>query len=162
RNAHGRLIPDAPQPGRHRRNRRPRPTGRARTRPPGRFLGVPIDSRDDYRSSPYGERVPDRRFSAAMRGNIDAPFRAVLIKGAAAEGRMRDQVARPTGLVIQQSDEARGALLLALSIVIPIYNEEGNIPLLCRGVTEEADKLGKSYEIICVNDGSTDHSIDEL
>ncbi len=45
-----------------------------------------------------------------------------------------------------------------LSIVIPIYNEEENLPILYEKLKEVLDKLGKRYEIIFVNDGSTDRS----
>lgn len=47
-----------------------------------------------------------------------------------------------------------------LSIVIPIYNEEGNILELYRNLQEAIQKVGRSYEIIFVNDGSSDRSID--
>ncbi|NPA12583.1 MAG: glycosyltransferase family 2 protein [Aquificae bacterium] len=45
-----------------------------------------------------------------------------------------------------------------VSIVIPIYNEEENLPILYEKLKEVLDKLGKEYEIIFVNDGSTDKS----
>lgn len=45
-----------------------------------------------------------------------------------------------------------------LSVVIPIYNEEGNLPILYEKLKTVLEKLGKSYEIIFVNDGSTDKS----
>ena len=47
-----------------------------------------------------------------------------------------------------------------LSIVIPIFNEEGNILELYRNLEEVLRSAGKSYEIIFVNDGSSDRSID--
>ena len=45
-----------------------------------------------------------------------------------------------------------------LSIVVPIYNEEENLPILYEKLKSVLDKLGKSYEIIFINDGSTDKS----
>ncbi len=45
-----------------------------------------------------------------------------------------------------------------LSIVIPVYNEEENLPILYEKLKKVLDNLGKSYEIILVNDGSTDKS----
>ncbi|RUM49073.1 MAG: glycosyltransferase [Hydrogenothermus sp.] len=45
-----------------------------------------------------------------------------------------------------------------LSLVIPIYNEEENLPILYEKLKTVLEKLGKSYEIIFVNDGSTDKS----
>ena len=43
-----------------------------------------------------------------------------------------------------------------LSIVVPLYNEEESIERLVATLHEEASKLGRSYEIILVDDGSTD------
>jgi len=45
-----------------------------------------------------------------------------------------------------------------LSVVIPIYNEEENLPILYEKLKKVLEKLNKSYEIIFVNDGSTDRS----
>jgi undecaprenyl-phosphate 4-deoxy-4-formamido-L-arabinose transferase len=47
-----------------------------------------------------------------------------------------------------------------LSIVIPVYNEEANLPELLRRCTDVCEKLDKTYEIILVDDGSRDSSID--
>ncbi len=43
-----------------------------------------------------------------------------------------------------------------ISIVVPAYNEEENIPLLYRQLKAVLGKAGKEYEIIFVDDGSTD------
>jgi glycosyltransferase involved in cell wall biosynthesis len=47
---------------------------------------------------------------------------------------------------------------MKISIVLPIYNEEKNIKILYQELKNSLNSLGKSYEIICVNDGSTDGS----
>jgi len=44
------------------------------------------------------------------------------------------------------------------SVVVPIYDERDNLEILLKSLTEVMDSLGKKYEIICVNDGSTDGS----
>ncbi len=49
-----------------------------------------------------------------------------------------------------------------LSIVIPIYHEEENIPLLYHAVTAALDPAGLEYEIIAVDDGSMDGSFAAL
>jgi glycosyltransferase involved in cell wall biosynthesis len=49
-----------------------------------------------------------------------------------------------------------------LSIVIPIYNEEPNIPALLDRLSRCLKDLGLTYEIICVNDGSRDASLVRL
>jgi glycosyltransferase involved in cell wall biosynthesis len=45
-----------------------------------------------------------------------------------------------------------------LSIVVPVYNEEENIPTLYDQLTEVLNPLGLDYEILCADDGSTDRS----
>ena len=45
-----------------------------------------------------------------------------------------------------------------VSIVIPVYNEELNLPELVKRCVEAFDKLPQSYEILLVDDGSRDSS----
>src|SRR6266446_468399 len=45
-----------------------------------------------------------------------------------------------------------------LSVVIPVYNEEAVLPSLFARLYPALDALGESYEVIFVNDGSTDRS----
>jgi undecaprenyl-phosphate 4-deoxy-4-formamido-L-arabinose transferase len=49
-----------------------------------------------------------------------------------------------------------------ISVVIPVYNEQGNLPTLFARLYPVLDKLGRSYEIIFTNDGSADQSSDLL
>jgi len=49
-----------------------------------------------------------------------------------------------------------------ISVVIPIHNEEANIPLLLARLKSVMDALERPYEIICVDDGSTDRSLEML
>jgi undecaprenyl-phosphate 4-deoxy-4-formamido-L-arabinose transferase len=46
-----------------------------------------------------------------------------------------------------------------VSVVIPVYNEEANLPTLFARLYPVLDKLGKTYEILFTNDGSADRSI---
>jgi glycosyltransferase involved in cell wall biosynthesis len=48
------------------------------------------------------------------------------------------------------------------SVIAPIYNEIGNLAELYRRVKETLDKTGESWELIMVDDGSTDGSTDEI
>jgi glycosyltransferase involved in cell wall biosynthesis len=48
-----------------------------------------------------------------------------------------------------------------LSIVVPMYNEEGNARELHKKIKEACENLGKSYEIIFVDDGSEDKTIEK-
>jgi undecaprenyl-phosphate 4-deoxy-4-formamido-L-arabinose transferase len=45
-----------------------------------------------------------------------------------------------------------------LSVVIPVYNEEETLPLLFARLYPALDKLGVSYEVVFVNDGSRDRT----
>jgi undecaprenyl-phosphate 4-deoxy-4-formamido-L-arabinose transferase len=47
----------------------------------------------------------------------------------------------------------------ALSVVIPVYNEEKGLDKLFERLYPALDKMGEPYEIIFVNDGSRDNSV---
>ena len=51
---------------------------------------------------------------------------------------------------------------IELSLVIPVYNEEENLPELIARTTAACDKLGCSTEIILVDDGSADRSMEMI
>ena len=45
-----------------------------------------------------------------------------------------------------------------ISVVVPLYNEEESLPELQAWIERVMNENGFSYEIIFVNDGSTDNS----
>jgi dolichol-phosphate mannosyltransferase len=47
---------------------------------------------------------------------------------------------------------------VAVSVVLPVYNEEENLPELHNRLTEAVEPLGIPYEVIFVDDGSSDGS----
>jgi undecaprenyl-phosphate 4-deoxy-4-formamido-L-arabinose transferase len=51
---------------------------------------------------------------------------------------------------------------VAVSVVIPVYNEEANLPVLFARLYPVLDGLGRRYEVIFTNDGSADRSIQLL
>jgi glycosyltransferase involved in cell wall biosynthesis len=51
---------------------------------------------------------------------------------------------------------------IQLSIVLPIYNEAESIPHLLEELTPVLETTGRTFEIICVDDGSRDGSFEEL
>jgi glycosyltransferase involved in cell wall biosynthesis len=57
------------------------------------------------------------------------------------------------------SEETSGP---ALSIVVPVYNEEGNVGPLHAELTRVAAEVGRPYEILFVNDGSRDATLARL
>ncbi len=46
-----------------------------------------------------------------------------------------------------------------VSVVIPVYNEQENLPALFSRLTAVLDQFGKPFEILFTNDGSRDHSL---
>ncbi len=45
-----------------------------------------------------------------------------------------------------------------ISVVIPVYNEAENLPDLVARVGEALSRTGKTFELICIDDGSRDDS----
>lgn len=50
----------------------------------------------------------------------------------------------------------------ALSLVVPVYNEAGNAGPLCAEIRVVVGQITSDYEIIFINDGSRDGTLDEL
>jgi undecaprenyl-phosphate 4-deoxy-4-formamido-L-arabinose transferase len=48
---------------------------------------------------------------------------------------------------------------MMISLVIPVYNEEANLPRLMERLRPVMQQMGKSHEIIFVDDGSRDHTL---
>jgi glycosyltransferase involved in cell wall biosynthesis len=63
---------------------------------------------------------------------------------------------------ILESEKMEASSDLSISIVIPVFNEEENLKLLQERLTVSLSKLGLDYEVIYVDDGSTDASFDLL
>lgn len=51
--------------------------------------------------------------------------------------------------------------MLNISIVIPFYNEEKSLPVLCNRTADVLQRLGKTFEIILIDDGSEDGSYEQ-
>jgi glycosyltransferase involved in cell wall biosynthesis len=49
-----------------------------------------------------------------------------------------------------------------LSVVFPVYNEEENVPILIAEIARALDGKGWTYEIVAVDDGSADRSLEVL
>lgn len=51
--------------------------------------------------------------------------------------------------------------MISISVVVPVFNEEGNVEKLHNEIKQVCEKAGYDYEIIFVNDGSSDRT-DEI
>lgn len=49
-----------------------------------------------------------------------------------------------------------------ISVVVPIFNEQENLPELRRRMTAALDSTGESWELLLVNDGSRDRSLEMI
>lgn len=49
-----------------------------------------------------------------------------------------------------------------ISIIIPCYNEQESLPLFLKEITRVFAQISEEYELIFVNDGSSDKTLDEL
>jgi len=103
------------------------------------------------------------------RGDRDAaPSRDEIFSRANAEIAARletlgvDPSDLPRAKHVATDKSADAGSTVSVSVIIPVYNEEKNIPLLVKRLFAVLDRLGRSFEIIAVNDGSTDRSIDAL
>jgi len=45
-----------------------------------------------------------------------------------------------------------------ISVIIPFFNESESIPLLLKRLTDRLGKIGEKYEVVLIDDGSTDAS----
>jgi glycosyltransferase involved in cell wall biosynthesis len=54
------------------------------------------------------------------------------------------------------------AMTITYSIIAPIYNEYDNLPELYRRVKQVMDSTGETWELILVDDGSSDHSTERI
>ena len=64
--------------------------------------------------------------------------------------------------IIKNFGDKKNLQNIGLSVVIPIKNERENIPILYRELIETLNNLKQNYEIIFVDDGSTDGSKEQL
>src|SRR5262245_51906564 len=55
-----------------------------------------------------------------------------------------------------------GPSRIAVSVVVPVHDEEDNVEPLHRSLVQALDALGRSYEIIVVDDGSEDQTYPRL
>ena len=62
----------------------------------------------------------------------------------------------------EQAAGRQDAVAPLLSVVIPCYNEEGNVAALFARLLPALESLGETWEVVCVNDGSADATLERL
>ncbi|MCB0119745.1 MAG: glycosyltransferase family 2 protein, partial [Anaerolineales bacterium] len=50
-------------------------------------------------------------------------------------------------------------IAMNLSLIVPVYNEQDNLPLLFEAIDQTMSTLGRTWEVIFVDDGSQDNSL---
>lgn len=51
---------------------------------------------------------------------------------------------------------------IELSVIVPVFNEEAIIPELHKRIKESVSKVTDNYELIFINDGSKDYTLEKL
>jgi glycosyltransferase involved in cell wall biosynthesis len=69
---------------------------------------------------------------------------------------MKEYLLKPVGEPENQSER------IEISVFLPVYNEQDNVDRLNLSLAEALEKLGRSYEVIYIDDGSTDQSLARL
>ena len=75
---------------------------------------------------------------------------------------MRLETSRPQPGPVPQSAAHYQEAAVELSLVVPIHNESAGLDEFFARLLPVLENLGCAYEIICVDDGSTDSSLDRL
>lgn len=118
---------------------------------------IGVSSRDDQL-----EADALRRASSAVSELTDSSFAAIPTEDPVAALRFCRALARSLALhagAAGSVSDTEASCPCDLSLVIPVYNEEGNLPALYQRLTAVLQETGLSYEIIFVDDGSRDSSV---
>ena len=51
---------------------------------------------------------------------------------------------------------------MKVDLIIPFYNENQNLEILCKELSHTIPKLKHDYKVLFVDDGSTDNSFDTV
>ncbi|WP_419176068.1 glycosyltransferase family 2 protein [Desulfosediminicola sp.] len=62
----------------------------------------------------------------------------------------------------EQHKDRPQAINITISILCPLYNEEEMVPVFLRRLVDLLEEIHKSFEVICINDGSTDKTLTAL
>ncbi len=73
--------------------------------------------------------------------------------------KIEEQMQTPSADALASTDSSQN---VAISIVVPVMNEEQSVPLLFEKLSTQLEQIGQRYEIIFVDDGSTDNTFQAL
>src|SRR5579859_2452563 len=95
----------------------------------------------------------------AKLGGVADSLRQIM-RGVAGPMQQIDSAAHPGPEVAQMAQDPQTRL--GITIVVPVYNEEESLRPLYEALSHQLYQLGVSYEIIFVDDGSSDGSFNVL
>jgi len=127
------------------------------------FMGTSLLRIDDEATRAWG-RLHRRRFlgrelsedDGADQGSASLNMRATTLNHRVLSIHETSRALELSASCAEDSRRMNEALLPYLSLVIPCYNEEENVPLLLQRVGASLQLLGKPYEVLLIDDGSTD------
>ena len=60
--------------------------------------------------------------------------------------------------VVLKDEKAQADQAVHISVIVPVFNEAGTLAVLFQNLRDEMGRLGRTWEILFINDGSTDGS----
>jgi glycosyltransferase involved in cell wall biosynthesis len=60
--------------------------------------------------------------------------------------------------IFLEGEKENSGNVIELSLIVPVFNEAGTLQELANGVRNEMDRLSRPWELLFINDGSTDES----
>src|SRR5262249_33461892 len=131
---------------------------RGRRHPEGRAAADSRRARD-----PAAPRPPARAHIARGDGGGDPAADARVLQPPQGPRRHRQPHGGPCARSAELAADtrcrvARLGSMIELSVVIPVYNEEENIPLLWAELRAVLEQARPEFEVVFVDDGSRDHS----
>src|ERR1019366_5906330 len=124
------------------RSRGTRTRGASRSRAPGAASAGPV------RSPMLGSRGPRRRGPSQPRAPGPPPG-----------GPVRPPMRGPRGPVSTPASETPSQPhAVTYSVVVPVFNEQGNVEALASSVVAAMERIGEPFELLFVDDGSRDRT----
>ena len=87
------------------------------------------------------------------------PPRLTVVRDQGTVGEQRPWWSSADTLPATSKQDGADSIKRVLSVVIPAYNEEGRLPSTLRRMRAYLDGAGERYEVIVVDDGSTDATV---